>query len=144
MWRTQWNPTPVLLPGKSHGRRSLVGCRPRGCRESDRTERRRFLSFLLWSGVALQRWQFLLYSRGNQLSVYVCPLVFWISSPLRSPESPEKRPLCCPAGSLVCVRSVVSDSAAPWTAARQSALPLGFSRHESWSGVPFPSPGESS
>ena len=26
----QWHPTPVLLPGKSHGRRSLVGCRPCG------------------------------------------------------------------------------------------------------------------
>jgi len=25
MWRKQWHPTPVLLPGKSHGRRSLVG-----------------------------------------------------------------------------------------------------------------------
>ena len=29
-WRRQWQPTPVLLPGKSHGRRSLVGCRPWG------------------------------------------------------------------------------------------------------------------
>ena len=29
--RRQWHPTPVLLPGKSHGRRSLVGCSPRGC-----------------------------------------------------------------------------------------------------------------
>jgi len=27
--RRQWHPTPVLLPGKSHGRRSLVGCSPR-------------------------------------------------------------------------------------------------------------------
>jgi len=27
-WRRQWNPTPVLLPGKSHGQRSLVGCSP--------------------------------------------------------------------------------------------------------------------
>ena len=27
----QWHPTPVLLPGKSHGRRSLVGCSPWGC-----------------------------------------------------------------------------------------------------------------
>ena len=26
-WRRQWQPTPVLVPGKSHGRRSLVGCR---------------------------------------------------------------------------------------------------------------------
>ena len=31
MWRRQWHPTPVLLPGKSHGRRSLVGCSPSGC-----------------------------------------------------------------------------------------------------------------
>ena len=28
--RRQWHPTPILLPGKSHGRRSLVGCSPRG------------------------------------------------------------------------------------------------------------------
>ena len=31
-------PTPVLLPGKYHGWRSLVGCSPWGCRESDTTE----------------------------------------------------------------------------------------------------------
>ena len=36
--RRQWHPTPVLLPGKSHGRRSLVGCSPWGCEESDTTE----------------------------------------------------------------------------------------------------------
>ena len=28
IWRRQWHPTSVLLPGKSHGRRSLVGCSP--------------------------------------------------------------------------------------------------------------------
>ena len=38
-WRRQWQPTPVLLPGKSHGQRSLVGCSPWGRWESDRTER---------------------------------------------------------------------------------------------------------
>ena len=37
-WRRQWHPTPVLLPGKSHGQRSLVGCSPWGCLESDMTE----------------------------------------------------------------------------------------------------------
>ena len=37
-WRRQWHPTPVLLPGKSHGRRSLVGCSPWGHKESDTTE----------------------------------------------------------------------------------------------------------
>jgi len=36
--RRQWHPTPVLLPGKPHGRRSLVGCSPWGRKESDMTE----------------------------------------------------------------------------------------------------------
>ena len=36
--RRQWHPTPVLLPGKSHGRRSLVGCSPWGREESNTTE----------------------------------------------------------------------------------------------------------
>ena len=39
MWRRQWQTTPVLLPGKSHGRRSLVGCSPWGLEELDTTER---------------------------------------------------------------------------------------------------------
>ena len=34
----QWHPTPVLMPGKSHGWRSLVGCSPWGRIESDMTE----------------------------------------------------------------------------------------------------------
>ena len=40
--RRQWHPTPVLLPGKSHRRRSLVGCSPWGREESDTTERLHF------------------------------------------------------------------------------------------------------
>ena len=35
---SSWQPTPVLLPGKSHGWRSLVGCSPWGRTESDTTE----------------------------------------------------------------------------------------------------------
>ena len=38
LWRRQWHPTPVLLPGTSHGRRSLVGCSPWGRWGSDMTE----------------------------------------------------------------------------------------------------------
>ena len=41
-WRRQWHPTPLLLPGKSHGWRSLVGCSPWGREESDKTERLHF------------------------------------------------------------------------------------------------------
>ena len=36
--RRQWHPTPVLLPGKSRGRRSLVGCSPWDHYESDTTK----------------------------------------------------------------------------------------------------------
>ena len=37
-WRKALQPTPVLLPGKSHGQRSLAGCSPWGHKESDTTE----------------------------------------------------------------------------------------------------------
>ena len=40
--KRQWHPTPVLSPGKSHGRRSLVGCSPWGRQESDVTQRLHF------------------------------------------------------------------------------------------------------
>ena len=35
--RRAWQPTPVFLPGESHGQRSLAGYSPWGCKESDRT-----------------------------------------------------------------------------------------------------------
>ena len=41
-WRRRWQPTPVPLPGKSHERRSLVGCSPWDRKESDTTERLHF------------------------------------------------------------------------------------------------------
>ena len=37
-WRGKWLPTPVFVPGDSHGQRSLKGYRPRGCKELDTTE----------------------------------------------------------------------------------------------------------
>ena len=40
--RRQGHPTPVLLPGKSHGRRTLVGCSPRGHKVLATTERLHF------------------------------------------------------------------------------------------------------
>ena len=40
--RRHWHPAPVLLPGKSHGRRNLVGCSPCSHKESDTTERLHF------------------------------------------------------------------------------------------------------
>jgi len=37
-WRRTWQPTPVFLPGESHGQRSLAGCSPWCHKESDTTE----------------------------------------------------------------------------------------------------------
>ena len=43
-WRRKWQPTPVFLPGESHGWRSLVGYSPRGRKESDTTQRLHFFT----------------------------------------------------------------------------------------------------
>ena len=49
LWRRKWQPTPVLLPGKSHGRR-LIGYSPWGGKESDTAERLYFTYFRGFSG----------------------------------------------------------------------------------------------
>ena len=49
----KWQPTPVFLPGKSHGQRSLVGYSPCGQKESDITERLHFTSLSLFIGLCL-------------------------------------------------------------------------------------------
>ena len=52
--RRRWHPTPVLLPGKSHGWRSLVGCSPWGRKESGTTGRLPLLfTFMHWR----RKWQ---------------------------------------------------------------------------------------
>ena len=53
-WRRQWQPTLVLLPGNSRGRRSLVGCRPCGHYQSDTAEQLHFrFPFMHWR----RQWQ---------------------------------------------------------------------------------------
>ena len=61
-WRRKWQPTPIFLPGKSHGQRSLVGYSPWGCKESDVIKRLHSLkklkrqimpSHLLWNVLLL-------------------------------------------------------------------------------------------
>ena len=56
-WRRKWQPTPVLLPGKSHGWRSLVGCSPWDPEESEMTEQLHFhfslFTFMHWR----RKWQ---------------------------------------------------------------------------------------
>ena len=52
-WRRKWQPTPVFLPEKSHGGRSLAGYSPWGHKESDMTER---LSAHIWLNCLSPNW----------------------------------------------------------------------------------------
>ena len=79
-WRRAWQPTPVSLPGESHGQRSLVGYSLWGRKESDTTERywvkdseRIFTSSLkfTWSGSILLLWVKYLQTDG-QLDTFSC------------------------------------------------------------------------
>ena len=55
-WRRKWQPTPVFLPGKSHGRRGLVGYSPWGRKELDKTEQLHFTSLhSIWGPSPLTR-----------------------------------------------------------------------------------------
>ena len=83
-WFRQWHPTPVLLPGKAHGQRSLVGCSPWGCEESDTTEWLHFhfhFTLQYCSG-------FLPYIDMNLPWVHMCS-PFWIPLPPPSPSHPS-------------------------------------------------------
>ena len=56
-WRRKWQPTPVFLPGESHGQRDLVGCGPWGCKESDTTEQLTHTHFAyIHAKYSLERW----------------------------------------------------------------------------------------
>ena len=58
-WRRKWQSTPILLPEKFQGGRSLKGYSPWGCKESDTTEQLHFLSkliYLYWNHLLLISW----------------------------------------------------------------------------------------
>ena len=66
----KWQPTPVLLPGKSHGRRSLVGYSPWGRKEVDTTE---WLHFHFWLTIRT----LLKFVKRNWESPFSTELVIW-------------------------------------------------------------------
>ena len=151
--RRKWQSTPALSPGKSHGRRSLVGCSPWGHQESDKTERLHFhFSFLkaqLFSchkrseprptdPIAISQEEKVLnnFTLGLQILVYrprikVTILTYPLSEFLQTHQL-----LLLLLNRFSHVRLCVT----PETAAHQASPSLGFSRQEHWSGLPFPSP----
>ena len=71
-WRRKWQPTPVLSPGESHGRRSLVGyISPWGCKEWDMTER---LHFHFQTGFQIRWWRFSCSVVSNSCNSMDCSL----------------------------------------------------------------------
>ena len=118
-WRRKWQSTPVLLPGKSHGQRSLVGYSPWGRKELDTAESLHFTST----------------SFSGHLSLHMAEVYPNCVNPSRIVS---QRMLLL----LLLLRrfSHVRLCATPWTAAHQAPLSIGFSRQEYWSGVPLPSP----
>ena len=82
-WKRKWQPTVVLLPGKSHGWRSLVGYSPWSHKESDSTEQLHF-DFVGWAR-GKDQWCLII------MKVVVTWWTPWVwGSPLRSPEHTQK------------------------------------------------------
>ena len=118
--RRQWHPTPVLLPGKSHGWWSLVGCSPWGREESDTTEQLPFYFSLFTSLHWRRKWQptpvFLPGESQGRRSLVGCCLwvtqsrtrLKWLSS--SSSSSAMKENYKC-WEKLACARGLILESA---------------------------------
>ena len=79
-WRRKWQPTPVFLPGKSHGWRSLVGYSPWGHKESDTTERLHFHFQVMCDSIwphGLLHIRLLCPPLSPRLCSDSCPLSWW-------------------------------------------------------------------
>ena len=59
IWRRKWQPTPGFLPGKSYGRRNLVGYSPWDCKEAGKTEPLHYIFF-------------------SEMFVFFCPWSNWL------------------------------------------------------------------
>ena len=117
----QWHPTPVLLPGKSHGRRSL-GCSPWGHDESDTTEQLHFDFSLSCIGEG----------NGNPLQC----------SCLENPRDGGAwwASVCGVAQSQTRLKWLSSSSSSR-TVTHQAPLFMRFFKPEDWSSLPCPPPG---
>ena len=130
----QWHPTPVLLPGESHGRRSLVGRSPWGREELDTTERLHFHFSRSCIG------------EGNGDSLQCSCLENPRDGGASWAAFAQSRTRLKRLSSNIYIyththisnqsvgHSVVSDSATPCTVAHQTPLSMGFPRQEYWSG----------
>ena len=158
-WRRKWQPTPVLLPGESHGQRSLVGYSPQGHKKSDTTEGPHFhFLFSAWS---------IIYMLLKSTWAFICTLVSChtnLQAGLKSGAGGKFRDIelgysarilalvrvgekrgtdfPVPRASLSSCPAFVSVTkshsfATPWNVTCHTLLPMGFLRQEYWSGCHF-------
>ena len=106
-WRRKWQPTPVLLPGKSHGRRSVVGYSPWGLKESDTTERLHSDSILKSKDITLS-------TKGHLVKSMVFPVVMYGCESWTIKKAERRR---IDAFELWCWRRLLR---VPWTARRSN------------------------
>ena len=133
-----WHPTSVLLSGKSHRWRSLVGCSPRGHEESDTTTQLHFHFLLSCIGE----------ENGNPLQCSCLENTrngeaWWAAISGVAQSQTRLKGLSSSSSSSVCALShfnCVRLSASLWTVTCQAPLPMGFSRQEYWSGPSRPPP----
>ena len=141
-WSRKWQLTPVFLPGKFHGQRSLEGYSPWGHRESNTTEWLSLSSFslFLFNGLmnkAAMMAQWTLYGLDNEHLLSKANLTMTTASSWYSSNSD------LPGLDLwVHARCHVQLFKTSWTVACQAPLSMGFSRQEYWSGLPCPPPGD--
>ena len=78
-WRRKWQPTPVCLPGESHGQRSLAGYSPRGCKELDMTWAHKHDTFcLFYLAPFLKSLSFLRYTQ-----IFMSAAIWWFRKSLK-------------------------------------------------------------
>ena len=145
LWRKKWQPTPVFLPGKVHGQRSLASTVYGSLKELDMTEWAQHSSS---SSVGTRKG-----GAAAAASLQSCPTLF---DPIDGSPSGSPVPGILQARTLEWVAISFSNAwkwkvkvkslgcvrllATPWTAAFQAPPSMRFSRQEYWSGVPLPSP----
>ena len=135
-WRRAWQPTPVSLPGKSHGQRSLVGHSPWGHKEMD-------THFILWDAVGTDISRALLSVPEGGWEVSALGLVIWVSAtrakaglgtlrpratgclPITSPRDALRswRKLSVPSP---CSRALLNEGRNVRLSLQETALPLGL------------------
>ena len=140
--RREWLPTPLFLPRKFHGQRSLVGYSPWSCKKFYMTEHTYFSLINIFKAINFPLPTTLTNShRFSEVLLSTPNVALKSSQMIRKLFSALSTSLLLP---LLSCFSRVRLCETPQTTGHQAPPSLGFSKQEHWSGLPFPSPRKSS